>query len=285
MKSKSPMLNLLNHIYVKVTARNADGKIDMVRMGLTVSMIAVSVGAQTSDTIPLLRDCSNADAEELVATVQKTDRVQVRYGLSGNTQTCYAVSTTVNGKSVEGYLLGAAHPDVAAFERNARSRVPEIPAPTEPARVGETPHKDLTPKAPKSFAGLSGTSPDGRRISLSQLSAPTVVLYFWSANNKQSIREADGMDGVYELYRNKGVGLVGVVSGASVTQVRRVISDEEVIWPQILDHGDIAARYPASKETKYFILNRNRNVVAALNSPSEVQRELTKLRRGTGGAQ
>jgi len=258
----------------------------MAGMWLIVAIAAAGASAQVREGIPLLADCSNP--ADVVATVPGTDHVQVRYGLGGDTQTCYAVSATVNGKQVAGYMLGAGHPDVAAFEREARSHIPAIPDPPAPppAPAAAAEPKDPAPEAPTSFAALSGTSPDGRhRVSVGSLKQPTVVLYFWSAGDKRSIREADAMEGVYELYRGKGVGLVGVVSGASAAQVRKVLNDGEVIWPQILDNGAIAARYPESKQTRYFILDRNRNVVAALKSPTEVQRELVKLRKQTGGSE
>ena len=93
------------------------------------------------------------------------------------------------------------------------------------------------------------------------------------------------MEGIYLTYSRKGVGLLGVVSGGGTAQVRRVLQEAEVIWPQILDSGAIGARYPQSRDTKYFILDRNRNVVAALKSPSEVQRALAKMRTQTGGSE
>jgi len=85
-----------------------------------------AAGARGSNAIPLLKDCSNPD--DALATVSETDRVQVHYGLGGNSQTCYAVTATVEGKTVVGYMLGGAHPDVAEFERDTRRRVPAIPS-------------------------------------------------------------------------------------------------------------------------------------------------------------
>jgi hypothetical protein len=64
---------------------------------------------------------------------------------------------------------------------------------------------------------LTGTSPAGHRISLNNLKASTVVLYFWSASDKRSIREADGMEGVYLSFGKKGVGLGG--SGVRIDSV------------------------------------------------------------------
>jgi peroxiredoxin len=255
------------------------------RLILTMAGLAAiapaGAGAPTNDAFVLLTDCSGSPSEpaEVAAAIHGSDPVHVRYSLGGSTQTCYAVSSKVNGQTVEGFLLGNAHPDIAAFEREARSRIPSIPERPSPDPLApDAKDHTLAPDLPKSFAGLSGTSPGGRRVSLDSIGAPTVVLYFWSASDTKSIREADGMEGVYNQYHSQGVGLVGVVSG-NVATVRRVLRDEEVLWPQILDNGDIAARYPASKETRYYILDRQRNVVAALKSAREVQLQLTRLRQ------
>ena len=156
-------------------------------------------------------------------------------------------------------MLGNAHPDIAAFEREVRSHIPQIPEPPAPASVAQdaqdkaaVPAGPKAPVGPKSFAGLSGTSPDGRRVSLDNIGTTTVVLYFWSANNKESIREADGMEGVYNQYRGRGVSLEGVVSGSSGQRLR-VLREEEVRWPQILDNGAIASRFPGTNDAKYVL--------------------------------
>jgi peroxiredoxin len=251
----------------------------MDRKWLIVALTLVGAAAQTTGFVPLLKDCGNP--ADRVATVQATDRVQVRYALGGDTQTCYAVSALVSGEKVDGYLLGAAHPDVAAFDRESRNHASHIIEPAKP--VAEAAKDDGAPKVPQSFANLSGISPEGRRVSLGSLREPTVVVYFWSANDKNSVREASGMNGVYETYHRKGVALMGVVSGSSAAQARQVVKEEEVIWPQILDNGALAARYQASKETRYFVLDRSRNVVAGLKTSVEVQRELMILHQRSGG--
>ncbi len=258
--------------------------------GLILAMTTLGAFAATTDTVALFPDCSDSQPADIAVAIHKSDPVRVRYGLGGNSETCYAVSAVVNGKTVEGYLLGEAHPDVAAFEREARSHIPAIPEPPKPAPTPapvaqEVKAKPLTPPSPQSFAGLSGRSPDGRRVSLDDISAPTVVLYFWSVNNQNSIREADGLERVYEQYHGKGVSVVGVVSGSSAARVRQVLRDEEVIWPQILDNGDIASRFLAGREAKYYILDRQRNEVAALRSAFEVQRALIKMREPAGASE
>lgn len=256
--------------------------------GFILAMTTLGAFAATTDSVTLLPDCSDPQPADITATIHKSDPVRVRYGIGGNSETCYAVSAVVNGKTVEGYLLGNAHPDVAAFERETRSHIPAIPEPTQPAPAPvaqEVKQKTVPPAIPESFAGLSGRSPDGRRVSLDDIRTPTVVLYFWSVNNQNSIREADGLERVYEQYHGKGVSVLGVVSGSSAARVRQVLRDEEVLWPQILDNGDIASRFLAGREAKFFILDSQRNEVAALRSAFELQRALIKMREPAGASE
>ena len=253
-----------------------------------IAIVAIGSGADRGHSSFLLKDCSNP--EDIAAIVQATDHVTVRHGIGGGSETCYAVTATVGEKKIEGYLLGSAHPDVAAFEREARSHIPELPPPPPPTPPplapavanpdGKENGQAPAPEPPKSFAGLSGSSPAGGRVSLDSLSQPTLVLYFWSANDKNSVREAEAMEGVYNTYGGKRVGLLGVVSGRT-PQVRKAISDNEVIWPQILDSESIAARYPRTNDLKYFILDRKRNVVAALKSSEDVKRALQRQYGGS----
>lgn len=265
---------------MKQTATRGAPNTTMIRLMLGIAM---ALGARGGE-VAVLSGCSTP--EDVVAMIRDADHVAVRYALGGNRETCYAVTAEVNGRTVAGYLLGGSHPDVAAFERDSRSHVPVAPPPAPPSApvpAGAAKEEHARAEIDESFAGLSGPSPTGVRVSLDNLKAPLTVLYFWSTNDKESIREAAEVAGIFEVYGRKGVSIVGVVSGASAAQVRKVMGDQEVVWPQILDHGAIAQRYPQSRQMKYFILDRGWNVVAALKTTEDVHRALAKLRkRGVG---
>ena len=89
-----------------------------------------------SDSALLYSECS--DSSEVKRVVQSSDVVVVRHSLSGGPQTCYAVSISGgNGKAVEGFLLGPAHPAVIAFDRKEEDYVAQVlPGHAEPKQVG-----------------------------------------------------------------------------------------------------------------------------------------------------
>ena len=79
---------------------------------------------------PLLRSCSTG--AETVATLKGSDQVKVRYSFASDVGTCYAVTATVEGKPVNAFLIGAAHPAIVAFEQEVRSHPPLVPPPPPP---------------------------------------------------------------------------------------------------------------------------------------------------------
>jgi hypothetical protein len=95
-----------------------------------VFLLAASAFAAESDSALLFSDCS--DASEIKRVVQSTDTVMVHHSLAGGPQTCYSVSLAAeNGKVMDGFLLGSAHPAVVAFERKQQDYVAQAFTPPE----------------------------------------------------------------------------------------------------------------------------------------------------------
>ncbi len=142
---------------------------------LTVGVVPPAAGAG----LALLSSCSSES--ETVATIQASDPLQIRYSMGGESQLCYAVSVTVDGKVVKGYVLGAAHPAIAEFEREARTHVPEIPPPPPPppaavpsltakltaeSTAASTTNAEQVPQGPVSLAGFRAVDWRGNRVDL-----------------------------------------------------------------------------------------------------------------------
>ena len=73
----------------------------------------------------LFSDCSDSSVVKRI--VQSSDTVVVRHSLEGGPQTCYAVSVAgENGKTVEGFLIGQAHPAVVAFEQREQDYISQV---------------------------------------------------------------------------------------------------------------------------------------------------------------
>lgn len=261
--------------------------------------------AQTPPTFPLLKSCG--EGAEVLTTIGSSDAVKIRYSFAADSGTCYAVTAIVEGKDVNGYLEGikrsattAVHPAIVAFEQDVRTHVVQIPVapppapappvapkpaePSQPAAALETAPQEpvQAPPAPLSFAGFRAVDIKGNRVDFSTMRTPNIVVYFWSATDKRGIKKAAEMENVYEEFHQRGVDVVGVASARNATQLREVCSNNEVVWPEILDGGGIANRYHVDPAKPYMLLDRSRNVIAAASSPTElaaVLRPLTKSRR------
>ncbi len=275
--------------------------VTILAAGACASLLAPGARSQSSATFPLSQSCGSGEA---VAAVRASDPVKVRYSFSTDTATCYAVTVTVEGKALDGYLLGGAdpeavHPAVLAFEKEARSHVPQIPAPppapppaaptvasTAPKPPAAASPKEAPPETPKplSFAGFRAVDVNGNRVDLSAKRAPNIVLYFWSAGSPAAIKKAEAMEGIYDTYHRRGVEVVGIASAKNADQLRQVCSDNEVLWPEILDYGGIASRYHVDPANPYLVLDQSRNVIAAVSSATGLEailQPLTKNRRAS----
>jgi peroxiredoxin len=236
---------------------------------------AVGLAQAPSAGLPLLGSCG--DANDVKATIQRSDTVQVRYSLAGTGQDCYAVSVTLDGRVAEGYLLGAEHPAIADFER-VRSLQPAIlpyvpppPAPPESA-------KPAAPAAPQpvSLAGFRAVDLNGRAVDLDRMPAKTVIVYFWSTTDRRAIKDAEMLEYVYGQYQSKSVEIVGVASTPSVKALKQICNENEAVWPQVVDSGRLAEQYHVDRAKPYLVLDRQRNVVAALSSASHIDAVLQK---------
>jgi hypothetical protein len=253
-----------------------------------VAALAAGVACAETGTVSvsLLRSCGEPD---VVAAISPRDAVNVHFSLGGYSEICYKVTATLEGKPVDGYVLGSQHPAVAEFEREARTHIPELPPPPAAVTAAKEadpnkprdPLKDNAPAAPISFAGLRGTASNGKTVDLSQMRAPNVVLYFWSPMDRSSVKKAEPLDYIYAQYRQNGVEIVGVSSTRA--NLQHAVMENEVIWPQLVDSGQIAAQHHVESDKPYLILDGNRNVIAAVKSANELEpalRQAIKARNG-----
>lgn len=226
--------------------------------------------------LPLLADCSQGS--DVVASIETTTPVSIRYSMAGDSETCYAVTVTLDGKALNGYLLGARHPAIAQFDSDPRGRIPEIPPPPPAAspiadKTGGTSGTEET----VSFAGFRAVDFDGRRVDLNASRAENVLLYFWSPYDRGSAQKAEAMDGIYETYHPRGVDVVGIASGVSAARLRAYCEQNEVSWPQVIDSGEIAARYHIDAAKPFLLLDRHRNVIAVAGSAQALALTLDRI--------
>ena len=94
----------------------------MMIHGIALLFFASSLVVK-QDQAPLRKGCEARD--ELVAALPKGAPVEIRFAMSGATETCYKVSTTVEGKPLQGYLPASALTGLEEFEK-ARQSAPSV---------------------------------------------------------------------------------------------------------------------------------------------------------------
>lgn len=83
-------------------------------MKLTVLSLGITLGLSAASEIPILSDCE--EGAQVLAKVAKDADVKVRSSVSSGTP-CFAVTATVDGKPVQGYVTDASVDAVVAFEK------------------------------------------------------------------------------------------------------------------------------------------------------------------------
>ena len=248
-------------------------------------LLAGAVGfAQTPDRVALLASCD--DSNDIKATVRMTDTVQVHSSLAESGQECFSVSATIDGQVVRGYILGDRHPAILDYERVRAKQpvimpyVPPPAAPAEDAKDAKAPAEPATPQ-PANLAGLRGVDYNGRPVDIDRMKAKTVIVYFWSPNNRRLAKDTEGLDYIYEQYQPSGVEIVGVAGGSTPGAVRQFCEQNEAVWPQVIDSGKLAQQYHVDPAKPYLVLDQERNVVAALSSATQLDTVLHKRLKGT----
>jgi hypothetical protein len=236
-----------------------------------IAMLYAGGPATTTET-RLLSDCSIAAT--VVAEISAGDPIAVRYSVGGGDEPCYAVSVNRGGQKVDAYLLGTTHPAVLSFLKEIREQPLSLPvAPTE--KAGEKKQDSSTGAAgPSTFVGFRALDSRRRWIDLDQMNAPYAVLYFWRAGDRKFIEGSEALEQFYQQYAPKGFAVIGVGMGPGA--IRGYQQAIEAIWPLIPDNGELASRFGVSGEG-YYLLDRQRNVIATATRGSDVLAEFQRL--------
>jgi hypothetical protein len=255
--------------------------------GGLIAAADVSRAGNPPETFPLVSSCFD-DAERL-GEVTASDDVRVRYAsVAGGIGSCYAVQVRKDGKTSSGFLLDASLPAIQRFEADVRTHVPLAPVPEPPLRAAlvaaATPRSDLAlPERPEptSLSGLRAADIKGNTVDLNALPARHLVVYFWSASDRKSVKAAEAMEHVHDQYASpQKLEFVGIATAKSLDQFQQVMSGSEATYPQILDRGRLADRYHINPARPFVILDRARNVVATVATPRDLAAELQKLESG-----
>ena len=131
-------------------------------MTILIHLLFLAAAAHTVkvDQFPLRSGCT--DSDPVIARLNAGDPVRIRFSLAGASQPCYVVSTTVDGKVVEGNLPADALTGLEEFDRSRRdgaSVTAPVTAP-KPAQLPLPPVKSRSPEMDRAIQLLERNQPD-----------------------------------------------------------------------------------------------------------------------------
>lgn len=232
--------------------------------------------------IPLVEDCS--EFAPVLATLSKNSPAEVRSSVAGYAKTCYAVTATVNGKPVQGYVQGDGLEAVAEFERQrkavAASIVDVAPAPVAAPAVAPVAKAQAVEKPHyPPFRDFSGLDTKGRAVSAHSLRGKVNLVVFWSPSNPSSSRELLLVSRLFAQLQKQGVDALAVSLSGNTPQLHDTLDDYQLKFRIVPNGSAIAASLNIDFDSipRTYILNENLEVVASGLHNKALEDQVKKL--------
>ena len=234
-------------------------------MYLSFAVLSLAYFQGPGSGTSLLSGCT--ETASVLAILQRDAALEVSSSRTSGDDTCYAVSTIVNGAKVKGYVLGAEMTAIREYE--SRRRPVPTPAPSLPAAVVAPPAPPINPplKQPSGppFADFVATDMKRRTFNIHGFQSKVTLICFWDPYNKESQRELLLVSRIGGQLKQKGVENVSVVLSGEREKIEDILEDFHTIMPTVPNGSSLAARYgvTAGGLPRTFVLNERHEVVAS----------------------
>lgn len=235
--------------------------------------------------VPLTEDCS--EFAPVLATLSASAQVEVRSSVAGFAKTCYAVTATVGGKPVKGYVLGNGLTAVSEYEREraAASAAMIVPPPPPEAAPAAAAAPAPVAKAPVEkphyppFANFSALDMTGKAVSVRGLKGKVNLVCFWSPTNKPSFADLLTVVRLHGQFKKQGVDALSVSLSGNDAALRDTVEDMHLGFRTVPNGLDLAARYNIdySNLPRIYVLNENWEVVTSTLHGRAVEDLVKKL--------
>jgi peroxiredoxin len=135
-------------------------------------------------------------------------------------------------------------------------------------KAQEGPGKDRFPDlvVGQPFPSLSGTTVDGKAISLAACKGKVVLVDFWATWCGPCVRELPNVKAAYEKYHAKGFDVVAVSLDENKAKLTEFIAAKKIPWPQIFDgkgwENAVAKQFKVQSIPAAFLIDREGRLVA-----------------------
>jgi thiol-disulfide isomerase/thioredoxin len=144
-------------------------------------------------------------------------------------------------------------------------------------RLVEDPLRGRAGSAPD----LSGTTPDGRHISIEDLRGTIIVVDFWASWCGQCKKDLPFVKDLVKKYAKSPFVVVGVSADTDVGKWRAAITDHT--WPQMLDQFDaVGAAYSVLGYPTYVVIDGNGVIRLRTNDIARVEAAVQECLKAIG---
>lgn len=74
----------------------------------------------------------------------------------------------------------------------------------------------------------------GKKIKTADSSAKMLLLFFWSMENEESLRELSALKAIYPVYHEKGLEILGIALGENSEELAEFLENEAFPWEMVL---------------------------------------------------
>ncbi|MEX2606957.1 MAG: TlpA disulfide reductase family protein [Kiritimatiellia bacterium] len=127
---------------------------------------------------------------------------------------------------------------------------------------------------------FSGTTLEGKEISLDDYEGKVVLVDFWATWCGPCIAELPGLKEAYAKYHDKGFEVVGISLDENVDTLKKFIAENGINWVNLFDQdqaSSLAEQYSITTIPSLFLLDKTGKVVALDPRGDTLETELEKL--------
>lgn len=135
----------------------------------------------------------------------------------------------------------------------------------------------------KKFIDITGTTPDGKTISISEYAGKDKVILvdFWASWCGPCIKEMPNVVAAYQKYKSKGFEIVGISLDDDKSKWTAAIKNLNMAWPQMSDlkgwDSQLSAPYNVTSIPYTVLIDKDGTIVAENLRGQELDKKLSEL--------